>query len=568
MQEFRREKADLHGITATLATYVFSMLIVFRAWIASGFDIGFGDRADGLIEVSILEHWRNVLYGWSAWNRSFYFFPYDDTIGYNDGYFLYGLVYSLWRTMFDPFISDVVNIITFKTLGFFGALLLCRTSLGLERTTALIVATLFTIANGLLVQAVHAQLESVVLLPIVSALAVHAVGLMAHGRQKTACWPATGLAAVLASWFLTSFYMAWFTVFFALLFGACWLFLSPSPDGRLARCLGLLKRNALPLAAAASTFLLSLTPFLIAYLPKLKETGGHSFFEVANNLVLPSDPTNVGRMNYMWGWIYRGLFSLAQHVTSSGSHWPEKHLEGEHVSGFPLFLFAIIVASVSRALSKRDRGKFSPALRALALALVIGWICTLRLGQLSPWHLVYLLVPGAHGLRVVLRFQLFLILPALVTVALVQRDRILHALRYRPMLASVVVVLLVSEQLGTVASAELSRANQAELLSLPPPPASCSAFYVVKARRNEPVYFDKEADSLYPHNVDAMFLAERWRVPTINGWSTFNSPDWNFAASTNSNYEARVHRYATVHGLKGLCRLDARSAQPWHLALW
>lgn len=34
----------------------------------------------------------------------------------------------------------------------------------------------------------------------------------------------------------------------------------------------------------------------------------------------------------------------------------------------------------------------------------------------------------------------------------------------------------------------------------------------------EPLYISAELHKLYPHNVDGMFLAELWRVPTINGF--------------------------------------------------
>ena len=70
---------------------------------------------------------------------------------------------------------------------------------------------------------------------------------------------------------------------------------------------------------------------------------------------------------------------------------------------------------------------------------------------------------------------------------------------------------------------------------------------------------------LYPHNVDAMLLAELWRVPTINGFSTFNPPDWAFSDPLAPDYDARAEAYARRHRLSGLCRLDASQAAPWSL---
>jgi hypothetical protein len=60
-----------------------------------------------------------------------------------------------------------------------------------------------------------------------------------------------------------------------------------------------------------------------------------------------------------------------------------------------------------------------------------------------------------------------------------------------------------------------------------------------------------------------MVLSELWRVPTINGFSTFNPPDWNFADSLAGDYDDRAAAFARTHHLSGLCRLDARQPQPW-----
>ncbi len=97
---------------ALAIAFIAAMALFFRGPILSGFDLGFGDRADGMIEISILEHWRNVLSGAATWNRTGYFHPYAGTLGYNDGYFLYGLVYSFWRLFADPFQADTLNILT------------------------------------------------------------------------------------------------------------------------------------------------------------------------------------------------------------------------------------------------------------------------------------------------------------------------------------------------------------------------------------------------------------------------------------------------------------------------
>ena len=58
-----------------------AMFVAFRGPVLSGFDLGFSDRGDGIIEISLLEHWRNVLTGHSVWNRRIYFHPHPGTLG-------------------------------------------------------------------------------------------------------------------------------------------------------------------------------------------------------------------------------------------------------------------------------------------------------------------------------------------------------------------------------------------------------------------------------------------------------------------------------------------------------
>ena len=132
------------------------------------------------------------------------------------------------------------------------------------------------------------------------------------------------------------------------------------------------------------------------------------------------------------------------------------------------------------------------------------------------------------------------------------------------MLLAGLVALLIAEQFGTDVPVAVSRSiDGAALWSIPAPPKDCASFYVVTGRRDEQPYIDAEHEALYPHNVDAMLLAEQWRLPTINGFSTFQPPDWDFADPRAASYDTRVARYAVRHGLTKVCRLDMTSQQVW-----
>jgi hypothetical protein len=547
-------KHRIASIAALFAAYVAAMAVVLHEPILSGFDLGFGDRADSIIEISLLEHWHRVFTSGETWRQTLYFYPYVGTIGYNDGYFLFGVVYSVWRHWFDPFLADTLNVATWKTLGFFASYVLARRILCWERPVALLLATLFTIANGMTVQSLHAQLQSVALLPVVAILTLLLIRSEQAGERRKAALLAVGLAALLGLWFMTGFYLAFFTLYFVLILGLCWLW---TTRHTLRKALSaVITAHWQTGLVFALSFALAVVPFLIAYLPKLRETGGQGFGQTYHYLVTPLDIANVGPDNLVWGWIFRTLRALGADEHSIGA---------EHETGFPLILLGLVLTSIWITLRRRP-ADFSPALRLYALAVTVSWALTIKLWYLVPWSLVYLFVPGATGMRVVLRYQLWLILPILLQVGSVWRSRFMDLARRRPAVALGIAALLLVEQLNGMNAAKLSRRKQlAEFGSLAPMPAECPAFYVVSARAYREHYISPVWEADYPHNVDAMLLSGLWGRPTVNGYSTFNPPDWNFSRPDLPSYDGRVATYARAHGLRMLCRLDARISPMWRV---
>lgn len=539
-----------------LAGWLAAMLLVFRAPIASGLDLGFGDRMDAMIEMTILEHWRAVLMGLATWNQPLYFHPHPDTLGYNDGYLLSGLIYSAWRLGFEPFLADTLTAFTFRTLGYAATLWLVRGVLRWGWGSAVLIAVLASISNNLFGQMGHAQINTVALLPLVAGLAIQTVRAEIAGSAR-APWLAAVTAALIGLWLVSAFYFAWFTLYFGAVLAACWLALSG--QWRPAALAALLRAHGRTLAAFVAALAVAVIPFLIVYVAKRLESGGHGF--MVSYLVQPTDLVNVGEGNMLWGWLAQGLRAAVHAIAGPESKLARALIGGEHESGFPLLLFIAVCAGAWRLIARRgDRG----IERAFALAVVISWALTLRIWQVSPWILVHFLVPGASGLRVVLRYQLFLVLPVLLLAGLAWRARLAALWEGRPALAALVIALLLVEQVNLAQPARLSRREQhAALDAIPAPPAGCTAFAVVSTRPGAPLYRTAKLDALYPHNVDAMFLAQKWRVPTINGFSTFNPPDWNFAAPLAADYDARVRAYAHRHRLTGLCLLDMRAPQPW-----
>ena len=100
-------------LSVLLLTCSLTLLCWERSQLSNGFSLVVGDWLDGRIQASIVAHWYNALRGLESWNNTAYFYPWADTLGYNDGYFLYGVVASVFRYVgVDPFLSvDLANLV-------------------------------------------------------------------------------------------------------------------------------------------------------------------------------------------------------------------------------------------------------------------------------------------------------------------------------------------------------------------------------------------------------------------------------------------------------------------------
>ncbi|TCZ55000.1 hypothetical protein [Roseicella aquatilis] len=515
----------------------------FRGQIGNGFTLLLGDRHDGVIALSILEHWTNALRGIEPWDHTAYFFPVPATLGYNDGYLLFGLLHAGFRALgADPFLSgELVNIAT-RAIGFAATLALGR-RLGLAFGWALLGAALFTVSNNLFIRGSHAQLFSVSFVPLLALLAQAALAALWEGRRRGLALHGAGFCLLFAALLMTGFYMAWYSAFLGGALLLAWLAVAGGAARR--HLLRAIRAQALPLLGLLALAAALNLPFLWLYLPKAAETGMHPWPDVLRHVPAPLDIVNVGPDNLLWGWLVRGLNETLR---------PGFPAWSERMTGLPPLLLACWIA----ALAWLARGPALPPgrlalLRALGLASLATWAMTLQVGGHSLWSLVYHYVPGGKAPRVVARYQIFItlavILPAMAFLA---------ARRWpRPLLAALAGLLLL-EQANAYAPLFLDRTLElARLESVPPPPPGCRAFYVSAARTGS--RFGEAVDDPYNHNTEAMLVAAVRHIPTINGISTFNPPGWPAGIPEDPGYLAAVEAYAKAWGIAGLCALDLRS---------
>lgn len=188
----------------------------------------------------------------------------------------------------------------------------------------------------------------------------------------------------------------------------------------------------------------------------------------------------------------------------------------------------------------------------VAIAITVVWLMSMHFGTHSGWYFIYKFWPGGSGLRVVARVFLFLSIPATALVMYY-----LSRSTWPRAIVLVLCALLVLEQINMTPTATLDRVEVVGRLgSLPKPPDSCKSFFSIESPYTIDTDPNFQVGSIYPHNVDAMLIAELVNLPTINGFASFNPPDWDFQYPTRADYLPRVAQYAKLHALQGLCMFD------------
>ncbi len=519
---------------------VLSLAILLRVQIETGFTAITGDIYDGRIEISLLEHWFNVLCGIDPWNRPGYFYPHADTLGYNDGYLLFGLIFSLFRLFgIEPILaSEFVNIcVRIIGYGAFIALAVDLTAIPLGWAT--LGAILFTISNGLYTQEGHQQLLSVCFAPLLAWLLLRAWRSLESKPRRAAAYGASA-GLLYGAWLLTGFYMAWFASFFALLMLLAVMVLHASSLRSLRPSLAHLRRW--PVAVSGAVGLIAIVPFLSVYLPTAAETGQHSLDETLTLMPTLPDIVHVGSENLLYGAWDRWM-TMRFDPAVADIH--------EHIVGFSPLLLLLACLGVWMAFGPRLAHR--TAWRALAIATVAALALSVQVGGRGLWPYVYGWVPGAAAIRAETRLLLFLDLPvvllATMAMAFLGRTR-------TQALVAVLAIPLVLGEINLDTAQRLDRpAERAVTDSLAPAPASCKAFYMA-SRGKQQRAGSNEVDALYHHTVDAMMISAIRGLPTINGYATFVPRDIP-AVNALPVRIASVRAYARDHAvLQGLCGLD------------
>ena len=480
------------ALTAMVVAAGASLLLALHTLLASGLQRVPGDPGDVRFVHYCIEHTWAWLAGHPLHRRFWdlpFFFPAPDTGAYSD--VLLGVAPPYW----------VFRAVGAGPEGAYVGWLLCSTALNAAVATwlfrgALGVRWLAAATGGVLVAAGaprvhlinHPQLICTYWL--LAAVGFGVMALRAPGtRRARVAWVLGGVAAAAQAW--ASYYLWWF-----LAFGAAIAFLVGLALGSTRpRVLDALRRDWPAIAVAGALSLLLVLPLFRAWWNAAQAVGLRDARDVF--LARGQSWLNIGPDSWWWGALVR---------SSPGM----RYQTNEQQYGIGLLTTVAVAFGFWRA---RHRG----GVVVLGLTAVLLLLLATQVGPwraAAPWNVVYALVPGARGIRAVPRVGLVLLVAWGAGLALA-----VDALaRSRPRLAAVLVLLCVAEQgvadRSFVPALDRERVNR---IAREVPP-SCAAFFYSPPPDGWPPWHAQ---------IDALWVADEARVPTVNGYSGNSPPGWD-----------------------------------------
>jgi hypothetical protein len=524
---------------------VLAAVFLQREFVFSAFQYTMGDLGDGRFYLVIVEHWRRVFLGAEHAHNLSFFFPAPGVLAYSDCLLLYAIPYTLLRAMgAGIFLAFQWSLFLISMVGFLSAFWLLIRHFDFDPLYASWGAMLFAAPNQLFLSSMHPQLFAVNFVPAIVFLGMEGAARLRSRRVAAGRWLFIGCGFLLSALFLTSFYVAWFALFSAMLFIALVALGNPSAAWRAVRRFW---REGMVFALAAGA---GLVPFLMLYGPAAGSLGGRPFADVA--LARPYDLANIGPANIFW----RLVFPInTAHEMQYG--WPPVTLA--------LFLasaaYAWWPASAKAHSSAEERWRLILTRTLSLLALLVLGLLVIPNGSAPAWMLAYRLAPGANAIRAPFRGAVVLngalVLVCLSGVWLMSRR--LAGTRFT-LLASLlpwIALFSLLEQANAWPVYRNDRVVEEGLLArVPPPPPGCRSFFVTP--------WPEAIRPSYGSQIDAMLISQRFNLPTLNGYSGWVPPGWDL--NPGPDYEKHALDWASRHALtSGLCRLDLPKAT-WTLA--
>jgi hypothetical protein len=481
------------------------MLALFHPTFLSGFSLMQADPGDTRFNNYILEHGFQWISGnpfhASFWNLPI-FYPAPNTAAYSDILLGAAPPYWLFRLVaFPPDTAFQLWMLSMGILNFSAAFWVMRRELGLAALASAGGAYLFAFAALRGNQMGHQQL----LPQFFSMLAVYCLLRIFRDQQSAegvSPWKTRGLIALLATSVVLQLYAGFYLGYFLCLglstwFGVALLF----REGRSVVG-GVVRHHAVTIVLSLIISLVPLTWMGYHYFEVQKHVGPRPWSEVRTMVPRTESWLDIGPCSWLYGW-------TRQYVSFS---WVP--MEGEHRLGLGLATLVITVIGLFRM----SRGTWG--LVTLLTALVIGLVAFRYLGTITPWWVVFKIVPGASAVRAVTRIALLLLIAFSFGLAF-----FLDSIKNQKIALALLLLVCLEQGVTTQSYGKHVIRSEVNRLASHIPAEAGSFYYAPCFIRNGKA---RQWDQLsYKSQIDAMWAGLIVRVPTVNGYSGNMPPGWS-----------------------------------------
>ena len=533
---------------------IFAILFTLHPMIVSNFVLMPGDIGDERFAIYILNHWYNVFSGSEQFFRLNFFYPDKLVLGYSDCFFLFGIIYSLFRSIgCDYFLSLQFLYIFLISVGYISSYFMFRNVFKVNLFFSLVGSVLFVSLNSIQNQFGHAQLLGFYFYPIFILL-LYSYFQSAQKKSRISSWLyLSSFSIFLGLFFFTTYYSAWFFVITCFLYLCVYLLLqwkSKSIKECITEWYFFLKFNLFQLIVCIVILFISLIPFFITYIPVVLLGNKFMFSDVLYYSPKIFDLINVGGSNYFWS----PVFNFFKY------NYGNMEIQG----GFTIFTI-IVFGSFLIFQRKQKAIIYSFGLTSVLIILLI-----LHEAKYSLWAIIYTLIPGAKAIRALGRYMIVAQIIAIIFVIYncnYLYNNLISKIRERRNTVLLILLILTSliplVCLGEQANRgyfHLNRIEQIGFLNKFQSSDSCKVFFVKKVKGDNHI-------PSWKYQIDALMISMKYRIPTINGYSGIIPKDWKLNDDSNPLYYYYVYKWIHLNNIdfNGLCSVDLNSGNFEHV---
>jgi len=204
------------------------------------------------------------------------------------------------------------------------------------------------------------------------------------------------------------------------------------------------------------------------------------------------------------------------------------------------------------SLFKIDRSTRLYILWFLLLSAII-LLVPLRFGTFSIWRALFEWLPGFTPIRdprrIIYLHELVVVLATALLMTRPSSSRV-----FRGLITVLALVLMATEWNGETFSFERPTAVHDQWVEKPIDiDPMCRSFFIKEA---SDYYMSRSPHMWTLYGVDSMFIALKYSLPTLNGYSAWEPDDWGLANPQERGYSEAVERWIRRHSLTDVCAFD------------